>query len=60
VLVVSGGRIVEDGAPAALAAADSRYRALVEADRRIRARFSGSEWRRLVVAGGTVTDGGEG
>jgi ATP-binding cassette subfamily B protein len=59
VLVVAGGRIIEDGAPAALAAADSRYRALLEADRRIRARFSGGEWRRLVVEGGRVTEGGE-
>jgi ATP-binding cassette subfamily B protein len=59
VLVVAGGRIVEDGAPAALAERDSRYRALLEADRRIRARFSGSEWRRLVVEGGIVSEGGE-
>jgi ABC-type transport system involved in cytochrome bd biosynthesis fused ATPase/permease subunit len=59
VLVVSGGRIVEDGAPAALAATDSKYRALLDADRRIRARFSGGEWRRLVVTAGTVSDGGE-
>ena len=59
VLVVAGGRIVEDGAPAALAERDSRYRALLEADRRIRARFSGGEWRRLVVEGGTVSEGGE-
>jgi ATP-binding cassette subfamily B protein len=57
VLVVAAGRIVEDGAPAALAAAPTRYRALLEADRRLRARFEGDDWRRLVVQGGTVKDG---
>jgi hypothetical protein len=31
---------------------------LLEADRRIRARFSGAEWRRLVVQGGRIDEGG--
>jgi ATP-binding cassette subfamily B protein len=56
VLVVGGGRIVEDGAPAVLAGADSRYRALLEADRRLRARFRNGEWRRIVIAGGSVVE----
>jgi ATP-binding cassette subfamily B protein len=59
VLVVAGGRIVEDGVPGVLAQSESRYRSLLEADRRLRARFSGGEWRRLVVEGGRVSEGGE-
>jgi ABC-type bacteriocin/lantibiotic exporter with double-glycine peptidase domain len=58
VLVVAGGRIVEDGAPSELATQESRFRELLEADRRIRERFSGAEWRRIVVEGGAVRDGG--
>jgi ATP-binding cassette subfamily B protein len=54
-LVVSEGRIVEDGVPARLAErAGSRYRALLDAERRVRARFSTGDWRHLVVEGGTV------
>ena len=42
VLVVDGGRIVEDGAPSALAARpDTRYRRLLDAERSVRATF----WR---------------
>ncbi len=49
VLVVADGRVVEDGAPAALLAQPgSRYAALVEAERRVRAAaWSGERWRRL-------------
>jgi ABC-type multidrug transport system fused ATPase/permease subunit len=57
VLVVAGGRIVEDGAPAVLAATESRYRRLLEADRRLRARFATDDWRRLVVSDGVVNEG---
>jgi ATP-binding cassette subfamily B protein len=55
VLVIADGHLVEDGTPAALGAAlDSRFRALLDADRRVRARFSTGGWRRLVVQGGAV------
>jgi ATP-binding cassette subfamily B protein len=63
VLVVEGGRIVEDGAPAALLArAGSRYAALLDAEARVRAAAwapGGSiAWRRLRLEGGRLT--GEG
>jgi ABC-type bacteriocin/lantibiotic exporter with double-glycine peptidase domain len=56
VLVVDGGRIVEDGRPADLAAdSASRYRALLDAEARVRAaRWSGALWRRLIVRDGRV------
>jgi len=49
VLVIADGRIAEDGAPAALLAQPgSRYAALAEAERRIRASaWSAERWRRL-------------
>src|SRR6185503_11933592 len=49
VLVIDGGRVVEDGAPAALAATPgSRYRAMLDADEAVRAGlWSGEAWRRL-------------
>jgi ATP-binding cassette subfamily B protein len=56
VLVIAGGRIIEDGVPAVLSEGETRYRALLDADRRIRARFSGGDWRRLVVSGGSVDE----
>jgi ATP-binding cassette subfamily B protein len=59
VLVVEGGRIVEDGAPAALAAQlDSRYRALVEAESALRdGAWSGAAWRHLRLENGTLQGG---
>jgi ATP-binding cassette subfamily B protein len=59
VLVVADGRIVEDGAPAALLATPgSRYAALAEAERRVRAgAWSGDRWRRLRIEGGRVVEG---
>jgi ATP-binding cassette subfamily B protein len=52
VLLVEGGRIVEDGAPAELAALEgSRYRAMLEADKQVRAALwdaVGWRWLRLV------------
>ena len=55
VLVVQDGQIVEDGAPAALALrADARYRTMLDADRRVRARFAHGDWRHLVVRQGAV------
>ncbi|HTB58292.1 MAG TPA: cysteine peptidase family C39 domain-containing protein [Polyangia bacterium] len=49
VLVVADGRIAEDGAPAVLLAQPgSRYAALAEAERRVRAAaWSAERWRRL-------------
>jgi len=58
VLVVADGRVVEDGAPAALLArAGSRYAALAEAERRVRASaWSGARWRRLRIESGRVVE----
>lgn len=56
VLVVEGGKIVEDGHPAALAEQPgSRYRALLDADRAVQ--FSGwsrGAWRRLRLDNGNI------
>jgi ATP-binding cassette subfamily B protein len=59
VLVVAEGRVVEDGAPAELAArAGSRYAALLEAEARVRAAAwtagGTAAWRRLAMQGGRV------
>jgi ATP-binding cassette subfamily B protein len=52
VLLVEGGRVVEDGPPAELAAREgSRYRAMLEADEAVRAALwdaAGWRWLRLV------------
>ncbi len=57
VLVVEGGRIVEDGAPEALLARpESRYRALRDADRAQRdALWSAARWHKIRIANGTLT-----
>lgn len=57
VLVVEGGRVVEDGAPGALLARpESRYRALREADCAQReALWSASRWNRVRVERGTLS-----
>jgi ATP-binding cassette subfamily B protein len=59
VLVVEGGRLVEDGAPAALAAQPcSRYRALLDAEAMVRERlWAGPIWRRLCLTDGRLVDG---
>lgn len=56
VLVVDGGRVVEDGAPAELAAQPgSRYRALLDAEDDVRNRlWSDVAWRRLRVEDGLL------
>jgi ATP-binding cassette subfamily B protein len=57
VLVVEGGRIVEDGAPAELAETASRYRDLLDAETAVRAQlWQGTHWRRLQVADGRLTE----
>jgi ATP-binding cassette subfamily B protein len=60
VLVVEGGQIVEDGAPADLAARPgSRYRALLEAEREVReGLWSSGVWRRLRLEGGRLVEVG--
>jgi len=60
VLVVADGKIVEDGAPAALRAQPgSRYAALIQAEERVRsASWAAAAWRRLRLEGGRITEGG--
>jgi ATP-binding cassette subfamily B protein len=56
VLVLDGGRVVEDGAPAALLAREgSRYRALADAEERVRrTAWATVSWRRLRLEGGRL------
>ena len=55
VVVVEDGRIVEDGAPATLAARPSRYRQLLEAENHARAMLRDrSDWRRLSLRDGRL------
>lgn len=57
VLVIENGRIVEDGDPARLAAAPSRYAELLEAEKTARQRlWQGRQWRALRVEDGRVRD----
>lgn len=57
VLVIEGGNIVEDGKPALLARQPSRYRTLLEQDRRARhALWADAGWRRLRLSDGTLTE----
>jgi ABC-type bacteriocin/lantibiotic exporter with double-glycine peptidase domain len=60
VLVIEGGRIIEDGAPSVLAEqSGSRYAGLLAAEARALGRLAGPEWRHLRVAAGLVSDGGD-
>jgi ATP-binding cassette subfamily B protein len=58
VLVIEGGRIVEDGAPAViLANPDTRYRGLMQADNAVRQElWSGDKWRHLQMVEGRLTE----
>ncbi len=58
VLVVADGRVVEDGAPAALRAqSGSRYAALLGAEQRVRAEsWSAAAWRRFRLEEGRVVE----
>jgi ATP-binding cassette subfamily B protein len=58
VLVVDGGRIVEDGVPSELAAREgSRYRALLDAEAQVRTRlWASARWRRLVLREGRLLE----
>jgi ATP-binding cassette subfamily B protein len=62
VIVVDGGRVVEDGAPRDLAGASgSRYRAMLEAERGVREQlWQSQEWRRITLRDGIVVDGQDG
>lgn len=57
VLVLEEGRIVEDGDPSELARnPESRFRAMLEAERAIREEFwNGPEWRHLSLQNGQLT-----
>jgi ATP-binding cassette subfamily B protein len=57
VLVVEGGRVVEDGCPKVLAAAPSRYRALLDAEQALHGGlWSGEHWRRVRLEDGQVSE----
>lgn len=60
VLVLEGGRIVEEGAPADLEGQPgSRYQALLEAEVAVReGLWSGGGWRRLRLEGGRLMEDG--
>jgi ABC-type transport system involved in cytochrome bd biosynthesis fused ATPase/permease subunit len=57
-VVIEGGQIVEDGAPADLAKRPgSRYRALLDAEEVLRGELrSSGTWRRLWLAGGILVE----
>ena len=58
VLVVEDGRIIEDGAPRDLAARQSRYRELVDAEKALgETMWQGDFWRRLTLEGGRLKAG---
>jgi ABC-type bacteriocin/lantibiotic exporter with double-glycine peptidase domain len=53
VLVIDDGRIVEDGHPERLAAASSRYRQLLNAEREVLGQlWDSGEWRRVTIRDG--------
>lgn len=57
VLVMEHGRLVEDGPPSLLAAGPTRYRALLDAEARVRVRsWQDGHWRHLRVEGGRATE----
>lgn len=57
VLVVEGGRIVEDGSPAQLKAGDTRYRELLDIESTVRSEmWKSAEWRRIRIDDGRVDD----
>lgn len=57
VVVVDGGRVVEDGAPVDLLARDTRYRALHDAEDAVRKRlWSSAGWRRIWLQDGQLRE----
>jgi ABC-type bacteriocin/lantibiotic exporter with double-glycine peptidase domain len=58
VLVVSDGRIVEDGAPTDLARGNTEYAALLRAEQQVHEElWQGAQWRRLEVREGHLREG---
>jgi ATP-binding cassette subfamily B protein len=60
VVVVDGGRVVEDGEPGRLSAdTSSRYTAMLAAETEVRTQmWASAEWRRLHLRGGVLEDRG--
>lgn len=60
VLVIDGGRLVEDAAPQALLERpDSRFRALYDAEQAVRNElWTGTQWRRLTLDDGVLSEEG--
>lgn len=56
VLVVEGGRVVEDGPPEVLLAQGGAYAAMLAEEDALRAAWSGPGWRHLVVERGTLRE----
>jgi ATP-binding cassette subfamily B protein len=57
VLVIEGGHIVEDGPPVALAAGDTRYRAMLDAEEAVRrGLWSSEDWRHVRIVDGRVRE----
>ena len=56
VLVMDGGRLVEDGPPSELAARHSRYRELLDAEDAVRDELVTASWRRLRLVGGHLEE----
>jgi ATP-binding cassette subfamily B protein len=57
VLVVDGGRVIEDGAPEALATAGSRYAAMLAAEDEVRTHmWTGAVWRHVRLEGGVLSE----
>ena len=55
VLVLEGGRVVEDGAPSELAARGGAYSALLQAEDQVRRQmWQGTDWRHLRMDGGQL------
>jgi ATP-binding cassette subfamily B protein len=57
VVVVDGGRVVEEGRPSELLARESRYRHMVQTERRVHDELWGSAvWRRVRIEDGRVVE----
>lgn len=56
VLVIEDGQIIEDGPPAQLAAADTRFAALLAAEAALTDSRWGDDWRRVTLADGQLRE----
>jgi ATP-binding cassette subfamily B protein len=60
VAVVEGGRVVQQGTPAALSESEGPYRSLLDAEAAVRAElWQGGDWQRLWLEGGHIASGEE-